>query len=127
MASRTYALLRHACAEAFFSFFFAFEARLRGCTRSHKTSLSIIYTYYAKSLCRGLLRFSNFSFNYFFLLTVLARKAPIDHLFPLSLVLRPWASSSTAHHDSCEYYRRIKEGVTQYVVVKVSLRVLKKP
>jgi hypothetical protein len=61
-----------------------------------------------------------------YLSTVLARKAPIEHLFPLSLVLRPWASSSTAHHDSCEYYRRIKGGVTQYVVVKVSLRVLKK-
>ena len=50
---------------------------------------------------------------------VLARKAPIEHIFPLSHVLRPWATSATAHHDSCEYYRRIKGGVTQYVVVKL--------
>ena len=37
--------------------------------------------------------------------SVLARKPPIAHIFPLKLVLRPWATSSTAHHDSCEYYR----------------------
>lgn len=50
---------------------------------------------------------------------VLARKAPIAHIFPLNLVMQPWATSSTAHHDSCEYYRRVKGGVTQYVVVKL--------
>jgi len=49
--------------------------------------------------------------------SILARKAPVEHIFPLSVFLRPWATSSTAHHDSCEYYRRVKGGVTQYVVI----------
>ena len=51
---------------------------------------------------------------------LLARKPPIQHIWPLTQVLRPWSTASSAHHASCEYYRRVKGGVTQYVVVKLA-------
>ena len=51
---------------------------------------------------------------------LLARKPPIQHIWPLTQLLRPWSTASSAHHASCEYYRRVKGGVTQYVVVKLA-------
>jgi len=46
---------------------------------------------------------------------LLARKPPVPHLPPLCF-LRAWDTRSTAHHDSCEFLRRVRAGVTQYIV-----------
>uniref|UniRef100_A0A0C3SK77 Transmembrane protein 184C n=1 Tax=Guillardia theta (strain CCMP2712) TaxID=905079 RepID=A0A0C3SK77_GUITC len=41
----------------------------------------------------------------------------VPHIFPMSCMLEPWDTTSTAHHESC---LRVKSGVVQYIVVKLA-------
>uniref|UniRef100_A0A7S4PJ80 Transmembrane protein 184C n=1 Tax=Guillardia theta TaxID=55529 RepID=A0A7S4PJ80_GUITH len=51
---------------------------------------------------------------------ILARKPAVPHIFPMSCMLEPWDTTSTAHHESCLFLSRVKSGVVQYIVVKLA-------
>mmetsp|Transcript_14714 Transcript_14714/g.33786 ORF Transcript_14714/g.33786 Transcript_14714/m.33786 type:complete len:474 (-) Transcript_14714:32-1453(-) len=51
---------------------------------------------------------------------ILARKPAVSHIFPMDCILEPWDTTSTAHHDSCLFLSRVKSGVVQYIVVKLT-------